>query len=802
MIDIKLRKKALEQLAHTSGQQASIAIEKEALKIEQILVSETKYDILSNYIELLDLIAFRVHKKAIGIFKILLERLKDIELSYEEIASYSLEHLKKIYTRNKLIIKVLDALNHIRYHEPEKILDIFFEYSVYENADLKQKAIRGIEAFAQYNLDVFYGDGKEWKGIGWFPQATVINKIKSFSCEEQKKYRSSIFAAIKQILSPSIEGTSSTYNTVTLKTAPVPAKDDLIKLRQDALEILKIQFIELNTLEDKKQLLAIMQTATQFSRSGERTSEINHMIISSTLFILQFMSELVIYEDLQILQTIEHDAYWIYYHMSGLSADIKKCALEVNEKLKANQEFQIFRFLIGYESIFHDWEAEKDRDFYKQEQRIREEKVLELAKTINKQNYTQWKKRIFNYATIKSNDMAAFSYFGKFLEYFSQYSPELAVKLLAESFGEFEPFTLPLLRGIEQSKKREQLFILINSWVEEDRFLIGIARFLEFSAYFDQSILTQLFNKARLSKSTLLLSQIITTSAARYQAGDNKLIKQILLPAIKLCTEQKYANWTFNVWFSKESVGVFSAMEYHDYEIVLDNLIWLNKIDYEVEEVLLPMAENAPLMVIRFFCNRINQYLEQNREEFEPLPHQFSSLSEALSKMPEPTIQLVLSYNQLNDELFTYYAARLLKLIFNKLEEHPAFEKTLMELVQVNDEKTLFFIIAILRGYHGNTSIHALCKAIIKTAGNNETLLNSVSSALWPSGTAFGEDGFLIAYQERLKAIEFWLNDSNPVVVLFAKNFKESLERQIETEKLRIAENIALRKHQYGSNDE
>ncbi|HAU0992125.1 TPA: hypothetical protein ACGAPA_000730 [Legionella pneumophila] len=802
MIDIKLRKKALEQLARTSGQLASIAIEKEVLKIEQVLISETEYDMLSNYIDLLDVIAFRVYEKAISIFVILLERLKDIQLSYQQIPNYPLEQLKKLYTRNKLVIQVLDALNHIRYHEPEKILDIIFEYSIHEDEDVKQKAIRGIEAFAQYNLDVFYGDGKGWKGLGWLPQEEILKKIKSIYYLDRKKYIASIFTAIRQILSPSIEGASSTYNTVTLKTIPVPAKEDLMKLRQEALEILKLQYIELNTIEEKKQLLTVMQTATQFSRSGERTSEVNHMIISSTLFILQFMSELVETEDLQILQTIEHDVYWIYYHMSGLSPDIEKNALEVNEKLKANQEFQIFRVLIGYESIFHDWKEEKDKDFYKQEQKIREDNILELAQTINKKNYTEWKQRIFAYAAIRSNDMATFPFFGKFLENFGKQSSDLAFQLLSESSSEFEPFILPILRGIEQSKKKKRLLSFINSWIEKDCFLLAITRFLEFSADFNQSILTQLFNKAKLSKDTSLLSQIITTSAAKYKAGDNKLIKEILLSTIQLCTEQKYAHWIFNLWFSKEYVGVFGAMEDNDYEIVLDNLMWLNKIDYEAEEVLLPIAQKSPLMVIRFFCNRIHQRIEQTRDDFESLPYQFSSLSEPLSKIPEHAIQLVLSYNQLSDELFTYNAARLLNLIFRKLEEHVDFEKALMALVQTSDEKTLFFIVDILRGYHGNISTHSLCKALIKRASNNEGLLNSVSVALCPSGITFGEDGILIAYQERLKDIELWLNDSNPEVVLFAENFKKSLERQIEAEKLRVAENIALRKHQYGSNNE
>ena len=74
----------------------------------------------------------------------------------------------------------MEVLDHIRYHEPYEILAIFFEYSLFEDDVVAKKAIQGLEQFSKYNLDIFYGDGKEWKGLGCQPQEIALEIINAF----------------------------------------------------------------------------------------------------------------------------------------------------------------------------------------------------------------------------------------------------------------------------------------------------------------------------------------------------------------------------------------------------------------------------------------------------------------------------------------------------------------------------------------------------------------------------------------------------------------------------------------------
>jgi len=548
-----------------------------------------------------------------------------------------------------------------------------------------------------------------------------------------------------------------------------------------------------------------MHTATQFSRATERTQEVEKMVIENTIFILEFMGVLVEAtesKDLQILQTIEHDSYWLYYHMGGLSPDIEKAALEVNTRLKANSEFQLFRVLIGFESIFHDWQDEREKDFYEQDRKIREAKALELAQGINEKNYEEWKNRIISYAAIQSNDMATFPYFIQFLDSFGKYTPKFAIRFLSEISNDFGLFVTPILLGLEQATKNKEISELITSWMNKAVFLLPIAKFLEVRVNFDQSDLTSVFSRAILLEDNQLLTQIITTACAQYKKDTNNLIEEVLIPAIKLCTSRQYANWVFNLWFNSKCLNIFSEMDEEDYKIILENLMWLNKIDYKSEAVLLPIAEKSPFIVIKFFCERIYKKKDGVNGAFEALPFQFDSLSLPLSLNPQLALSLILESYKSHEKVLGYYFSQLLNLIFPELEEGGAFEQELIKVINPGDRQTLFFVTEILRGYDGSKSIHIICKELIQVANEDDELINAVYIALQNTGVVSGEDGIARAYQEKLDEMKSWLDDPSADVVLFAKNYMENLERQIEIEKQRVKEDIALRKHLYGANDE
>jgi hypothetical protein len=801
-MDIKLKQTALQNLAKTAGEVAETAIRKESAKIIAVLQCETKYDHIVDQLELLDTIAYRVYEETVSAIRALLERLENLELTYEEIPGYPVERLREYQNNYSLMIKALEVLEHIRYYKPSEILDIFFDYSCHTNESVAKQATNGIEKLAGYNLDVFYGDGKNWHGLGWEPQEKVIKKITSFDETQKQKYFFAIIVACEQILSPTISGTTSTYKTVTWRTGAVPAKGGVKQIRKKALDELQSLYALAKDVEQKKAVLNTMQTATHFPHTCEYGDDVRAMIIENTIIVVEFMKAAVVFDDMPLMQKIEHDTYWLFYHKGALDKNIHKVALEIRDKLYADKEYQKFRILIGFESIFHDWEkGEKESDDYESERKFRETEALKLAETINTASYKDWKGRIINCASIESNDMATFPYFGKFLEHFSKTSPTLALQLLSEASDQLGNFIIAILCGVVETERKGDVYSLIENWCDEGKYLFSLARFFEYSPDTNEKLLKKILDMAIVSNDLNTLNQIISSVSAQYNKENKHLIKKLFLPALEKLTVHKNSRWIFGFWYRKQRGDILADMEVAEHKAILDNMFWLQEVDYHAEEILCAIAKQSPELVIQFFCKRFSR--EEDKEykaRYYAMPYNFYKLSEPLSQQPVLAVDTVLAIYDGDYGLFVYRGARLLKNIFPNFP--PEFQQKLFEVIQSKEEKDLHFVMAILRNYDGNPVIHNVCKKIIKILPDGSNLTKEFSIILQSTGIVRGEYGFVEAYKQKIEEIQSWLQDESPRVKRFAQNYVASLEKHIEYEQKRADEDIVLRKHQYGAEED
>ena len=139
-MDHSSKTKVLTQLARTGGEIADKALEKEVAKIAAKLENETRYDLLEQQIELLDIFAFRVPKTAVGIVRQFIERLGALELTHHDELYWPKAELTKYQNKNHLIVGVLKLLDRIRYHRLEDILEIFMGYSKHEDEEVRTRA--------------------------------------------------------------------------------------------------------------------------------------------------------------------------------------------------------------------------------------------------------------------------------------------------------------------------------------------------------------------------------------------------------------------------------------------------------------------------------------------------------------------------------------------------------------------------------------------------------------------------------------------------------------------------------------
>lgn len=800
-MDKKLKLKALKNLAKSAGDVAKTAILKETSKIIEALQKETQYDRIENQLEYLDAIAYRVHEETVVAIRNLLERLKGIELTYQESLGYPVERLKKYQNSYVLMVRALEVLEHIRYHQPDKILDIFFEYSCHEDESVAKQAKHGIEEIAGYDLDIFYGDGKDWSGLGWEPQEKVLEKIISFDETQKQKYFSAIIVACEQILSPTISGESSTYKTFTWQTGVIPATDGIKIIRKKALvELQHIYTLAIN-IEEKRAVLNAIETATDTPHMGDYGDDVLAMIVENSIAVVEFLKTIAVSDDLQLMQKIEHDTYWVLYHKGELDKAIHKTALEIRDALYADEEYQKFRILIGFESVFHDWEkGGKERDDFDHERKYREAEALKLAKSIDKDSYVEWKNRIIHYASIKSNDMATFPYFGKFLEYFGESSPDLALNLLSEIPDQLGNFIIAILSGISKKQKKE-VYSLIESWCNEGKYLFSLARFFEFTSEVNEGLLKKILDKALEYDDIDTLNQIISSVSAQYSKDKKTLVRKFIMPALEKLTTHKNSSWIFGFWYRKQRGNILDDLEVFEYETILNNLFWLKEIDYHAEEILCVIAEKSPKLVVEFFCKRLSKEKDEEDEtSYNAIPYSFHKLSEPLSKHPEQLVDTILDIYDGNYGLFIYHGALLLKIIFPNFPID--FQQKLLRVIESKEKNNLLFVMAILRNYDGNPIIHNVCKELVKILPDDSDLENEIKVILQSTGVVSGEYGFVNAYNLKFEEIQPWLQDENPKVKEFTQKYIADLEKLIEYEKKRTDEDITLRKYQYGSDEE
>ncbi len=794
-MDLRLKQTALSNLARIDGETAQAAIEKELSKIAASLETETQYDRIAEQLALLDVIAYRVHEEAVELIKNLLIRLSGLELTYHEN-----DYLSEYRNKYSLMVKALEILEHIRYHQPSAILDIFFEYSCHEEEEVKKQAVHGLEAIAGYDLDIFYGDGKDWPGLGWKPQEKIIEKIASFDEGQRKLYFSAIITVCSKMLSPTVEGTQWTYNTVTWRTGTVTADDGMKKIRQNTLKIIKELYSLADNVEQQKSVLNAMNSATRTPHSSKLRDDVLAMIIADTVAVLEFMRDIVNSDsDMQVLQKIEHDTYWLLYHKGELSADIKRLSLEIRDLLYNNAEYKIFRILIGFESIFHNWEkgGVENRNF-EQEEKVRKSEMLKLAEEINDSTYDKWKGRIVQYASIKSSDMATFPYFRKFLEHFGETSPKLALRLLSESSEQLENFMVAILCGIAETEEKENVYSLIEGWCDEGKYLSTLASFFEFSSEVNEGLLKKIMDKAKDTNDLPTLNQIIASVSAQYKDGSEDLIEEFFIPIIQILTKHKNSGWIFGFWFRKQRGDILSSMTIDEHKVILGNLLYLNEVDYHAEEILSEIAKRSPELVIEFFCKRLSMEKDDD-SEYQAIPFEFHTLSGSLSTIPDKAVDIVRNIYNGDYGLFIYTGARLLKNIFTDFSE--SFQNKLLQVIQSKKEDDLLFVMAILRNYDGNPIIHNVCKEIIKLLPDDDKLVSKVSVILESTGVVSGEYGFVKAYEQKIAEIKPWLNDSDNKVKTFAQTYTDNLQKRIEYEKKRKDEEIILRKYQYGDSE-
>ncbi|MGR8964976.1 hypothetical protein ACU8MP_29490 (plasmid) [Rhizobium leguminosarum] len=790
-LDTTSKMRVLKQLAKTQGEKVTRALEKEAHRIGNVFKTDARFDILYQHIGLLDVFAFRIPDIAIDLCEQLLDRLDRLKLAQPN----GDERGSRYETSERLTTAVLDLLVRIRLFRIRKVLGLVVRAYTHGTEEVRKKAGEGFERISGFNIDTFYS-GENRAGLGPAPQFEVIGWLESLDRRSLKEDFDAAVALCTNLLSPNMTGTSWDYKSVTWSSTAVPATTQIIELRQRALGLLKKLYADAHKIRDKQSLINAMMASSRMPDRQEGSVEIARMISDNTVDVMTFLEYRLPQESLQIVQKIEHDVYWRFYHAP--TDAVRSAALKIRDLLKSQSEYIIYRDLVGFNGIFRRWEdgSQVTTDFAAIEE-YRAGKAKEYAYTIDDSNWAAWRARIISFCQTESDDLATFPKFYSFLEHFADHRPDLAFLLVQENLDEARPFIIPLLRGLWRSARRPELLDLFEQWIRDGVNLYAISKLFWSNKDLDEGVLVNLLGRFILDDNRAGLGLIIGTATSNY-ADRQDLLNTLVLPAIVALTALEDARWINEIWYSPEARKMFSDMDEHGRQTVLAGLLYLHRVDYHAEEILIPFAQRDPISVMNFFRERMRfQELRQSEDMYEAVPYGFHQLNGTLNQYPDAVVDAVYSWFDEKDYLFQFRGGRLLQAIFPEFPE--PFAETLARIIQHGNRRDFAFVTSVLRTYDGQSFLYEIVKDIIASIPDGDAeLLEEISAVVASNGVVSGEYGYVTAYLEKAEALRMWLDDPREKVRLFADRFIQDLKRASESERRRADESIALRKHAYG----
>lgn len=335
-MDFATRLKVLERLAQSQTAAAEEAVGRACAEAFTVLREGAQYDALEFALDVLGIVGFRQSKGAVAALSQFLRMVENRELQHPEEFSGWGESLSKYRGAHTLMTKAIKVMSGLRYLETASVTDVLLWAAVHPDESVKKAASDALRDLAKYNLSVFYGtEDKSRRGIGAAPQMAVLDTLESKADSFLLAHLGGVLTLLEGLLSTSMESARWSSTAVTLSRAVTPADGDIPTVRRRSIDLLTNIY---GCAETKRQKLSVIRTLNAAARAESRSAvdkDYAEMIAANAKEVLTLFARIAEREpDLQIVQKIEHDSYWIHYHSP--SDEVRSAALAVKAIIDSN----------------------------------------------------------------------------------------------------------------------------------------------------------------------------------------------------------------------------------------------------------------------------------------------------------------------------------------------------------------------------------------------------------------------------------------------------------------------------------
>jgi ppGpp synthetase/RelA/SpoT-type nucleotidyltranferase len=705
-------------------------------------------------------------------------------------------------TYRDIINSITEILCHYRYLDIEITFNAVMSlYGLTESDDDRKPVIDVGKELAKHQVDV-------WLQHGPIVQQILIERIEVLTNSERCNLHSLLTTMLAELLGTEISGTTSSSAAITLHRGTITASDGLRIIRSKAIVQLQALF-ELSSDDGERiAVLGALRTAVATPLNTAYSDALAELVMTNTVVVIEFLTSVVprlSYDIQQKTETWVHRCYWRYAvlpdsmkensKLVAIQQKVVTAAFSFRDVINTNEDYVIYKTLVGYDCVYPPaWENRSFR--YEKSEKYRAEQIDSLVESIDHADADIWFDRISRYAQTESNDAATFPQFGGFLERLGREHPELIFSYIDRLSDSLDRFLPRMIDGLMQSSECRRALAQVYRWLVSGKHISKIAWYLQLSKPFDEDLLQRTLDSAFLNHNKVAVSLTILACKRQFENGTGSLIEKVFLPAFKYLHEHDDFSWLQTAWNSWLDCSLIHALDEQQARTVLNAFIPYPELTGDAEYIAATIATRWPELVVKFLGERQNFYRSDEKPyRYVAIPFEVYQLKAPLACAPDAMIKGALSWYAASPQFFHYDGAKLLASVFPELSN--GLDVKLRELVATGDDQKLEFVLSVLEGYEGESSIYGLIKAIVGHLTPDHRLLEKASSALDQTGVIRGEFGFAEISQVRKTLLEEWLTDENDAVKSFAANEIKFLDRRIASETRSAEASIAQRRLAY-----
>ena len=702
---------------------------------------------------------------------------------------------------HQVTAQIAEIMERYRYLDPDKtytfIRDLFVQTTDSKSRD---QLVKLAEHLARPTMQIWekYGPVVQVRLAEALPKEPDIDSIEPIA-----------ITIAGEILSPEISGTTSSSNAITIHRGAVTYSQELERARRSAINvILKIAQTAIGDDDALMRATRLLFDAYRWPRTGSVRHDVASMIFEELAYAIERMLPIAVEASLNARQNLESMLLHCWRLNRSLPNDLESVPkavaahkrltssiVDLRDALNADEEFVVFKTIVGYQSVFsHQWE-EESLDF-KRGEAARNQRQDELADSITEENWPVWKSRLETAARLKSIDLATFPPYRRFLSAVTTRQPKLAFDLLTDRSALPDWTVQPIAHALLNSELRECVEELLGRWVDDGCFLSEIADLASSAIEGLVELVSKVVSRAAKKSDETACTILVRGAIRRYQDDPQFWRDGVFFPCLTVLQEAENHKWIANSWHQSDKDSLFANLTEEQSGDVLVAMLRMGRIDYQAEQILRSIALTHHQMVLVWFGQRIQVSRQEPSLDFESIPFSFQSLHEALQPHPRDILASIRQWSDPDDSVSSFDALRFLSKVYPEFEE--PLPSVLLDLVHNADAAELAFLASSLRGFNGQPRLVPVLRAMLASEAASDETEDQVSDVFLESGVMTGEFGGAETYQEKIELLKPWFDDKNTRVAKFAAREISSLRNRVASENRRAQERIAMRRIQYG----